>query len=162
MRALRNPRPKQMDPISTTLGPRARVPHAAGARPGSDEPMSQFPLLGAGFIHPEISPADRQECYDRPTGEISGLGSVSVAHQTLSMAPAKSTKPTSGSCELRDAPLPSLDLNLPDAERFHSMPPVISLAKMIERNRQFRQWFPAGLPSAAKRWQARVIEEFRL
>jgi len=35
--------------------------------------MSQFPLLGAGFIHPEISLADRQECHDRPTGEISGL-----------------------------------------------------------------------------------------
>jgi len=36
--------------------------------------MSQFSLLGAGFIDPEISPADRQECRDRPTGEISGLG----------------------------------------------------------------------------------------
>jgi len=30
-------------------------------------------LLGAGFIDPEISPTDRQECHDRPTGEISGL-----------------------------------------------------------------------------------------
>ncbi len=74
MRALRNPRHKQMDPISTTLCPRARVAHAAGARPGVDEPMSQFSLLGAGFIDPEISPTDRQECHDRPTGEISGLG----------------------------------------------------------------------------------------
>ncbi len=73
MRAVRNPHPKQMDPISTTLCPRARVAHAAGARPGSVEPMSQFPLLGAGFIDPEISPTDRQECHDRPTGEISGL-----------------------------------------------------------------------------------------
>jgi len=35
--------------------------------------MSQFPLLGAGFIDPEISPMDRQEYHDRPTGEISGL-----------------------------------------------------------------------------------------
>jgi len=34
--------------------------------------MSQFFLLGAGFIDPEISPADRQECRDRPIGEISG------------------------------------------------------------------------------------------
>ena len=73
MRALRNPRPKQMDPISTTLCPRARVAHAAVARPGSDEPMSQFPMIGAGFTDPEISPTDRQECYDRPTAEISGL-----------------------------------------------------------------------------------------
>ena len=50
MRAVRNPRPKQMDPISTPLCPRARVAHAAGAHPGSDEPMSQFCLLGAGFM----------------------------------------------------------------------------------------------------------------
>jgi len=35
--------------------------------------MSQFCLLGAGFIDPEISPTDRQVCRDRPTGEISGL-----------------------------------------------------------------------------------------
>ena len=76
MRAVRNPRPKQMDPISTTLCPRARVAQAAGARPGVDEPMSQFCLLGAGFIDPEISPADCQVCCDRPTGEISGLGAV--------------------------------------------------------------------------------------
>ncbi len=73
MRAVRNPRPKQMDPISTTLCPRARVAQAAGAYPGVDEPMSRFSLLGAGFLDPEISPTDRQKCHDRPTGEISGL-----------------------------------------------------------------------------------------
>ena len=76
MRAVRNPRPKQMDAISITLCLRTQVAHAAGARPGVDEPMSQFCLLGAGFIDPEISPADCQLCRDRPTGEISGLGSV--------------------------------------------------------------------------------------
>jgi len=80
MRALKNPRPKQMDPISITLCPRARVAQAAGARPGADEPMSQLCLLGAGFIDPEISPADCPECRDRPTGEISGL-----ARRRLSM-----------------------------------------------------------------------------
>jgi len=74
MRAARNPRPKQMDPISTTPCPRARVAQAAGARPGSDGPMSQFPLMGAGFIDPKISPADSQVCRGRPTGEISGSG----------------------------------------------------------------------------------------
>ncbi len=78
------------------------------------------------------------------------------------MAPAKSTKSSSDSCGLRDAAPPSVDLNLPDPEGFRSLPPVVSLAKMIERNRQFRQWFPAGLPSAIERWQARVTEEFRL
>jgi len=73
MRAVKNPRPKQMDPISIPLCPRARVAQAAGARPSSDELMSQFCLLGAGFIDPEISPADCQVCRDRSTGEISGL-----------------------------------------------------------------------------------------
>ena len=73
MRAVRNPRPKQMDPISITLCPRARVAQVAGARPGVDELMSHFCLLGADFIDPEISPADCQVCRDRPTGEISGL-----------------------------------------------------------------------------------------
>ncbi len=76
MRALRNPRPKQMDPISIPLCPRARVAQAAGACPGFDEPMSRFSLLGAGFTDPEISPADRPECRDLPTGEISGLESL--------------------------------------------------------------------------------------
>jgi len=65
-----------MDPISTTLCPRARVTQAAGARPGVAEPMSRFSLLGAGFTDPEISPTDRQECRDRPTGEISGLAAL--------------------------------------------------------------------------------------
>jgi len=78
------------------------------------------------------------------------------------MGLGKSTRPLSGSCELRDALRPSLDLNLPDTEGFRSLPPLVSLAKMLERNRTFRQWFPAGLPSAAERWQAGVIEEFRL
>ena len=73
MRALRNPRPKQMDPISIPLCRPARVAQGAGAYPGFDEPMSRFSLLGAGFTDPEISPTDRQECYDRPTAEISGL-----------------------------------------------------------------------------------------
>ncbi len=76
MRALRNPRPKQLDSISTTLCRRARVAQAAGAYPGFDEPMSRFSLLGAGFTDPEISPPDRPECRDRPTGEISGLESL--------------------------------------------------------------------------------------
>ncbi len=66
-----------MDPISTTLRPRARATQAAGARPGVAEPMSPFSLLGAGFADPEISPTDRQECRDRPTSEITGLGRLS-------------------------------------------------------------------------------------
>ncbi|HRZ92413.1 MAG TPA: hypothetical protein P5022_05865 [Candidatus Paceibacterota bacterium] len=42
------------------------------------------------------------------------------------------------------------------------MPPLISLAKMVERSRQLRQWFPSGLPTAAERLQAKTAEEFRL
>ena len=79
--------PKQMDPISTTLCRRARVAQAAGAYPGFDEPMSRFSLLGAGFTDPEISPADRPECRDRPTGEISGL-----ARRRLPVAMAKAQR----------------------------------------------------------------------
>jgi len=55
-----------------------------------------------------------------------------------------------------------VDLNLPDAEGFRSLPPLVSLAKLIERNRQFRECFPAGVRSADERWRARVTEEFRL
>ena len=86
MRALRNPRPKQLDPISTTLCPRARVAQAAGAYPGVDEPMSRFSLLGAGFTDPEISPTDRPECRDRPTGEISGSRLVVPRHSVKTIA----------------------------------------------------------------------------
>ena len=83
MRAVRNPRPKQMDPVSITLSPRARVAQAAGARPGVVEPMSQFCLQGAGFIDPEISPADCQVCRGRHTGEISGLRGAAARRKNL-------------------------------------------------------------------------------
>jgi len=78
------------------------------------------------------------------------------------MVLGKSPKPVSGSCALRDAAPPNVDLNLPDAEGFRSLPPLVSLAKLIERNRQFRECFPAGVRSADERWRARVTEEFRL
>ncbi len=50
------------------------------------------PGLSSGGSDPEISPADRPECRDRPIGEISGLGSVrhlisdSFSHRPLSHA----------------------------------------------------------------------------
>jgi len=72
MRALRNPRPKKLDPISTTLCRRARVAQAAGGHPGFDEPMSRLSLLGADFTDPEISPADRPECRYRPLVRFPG------------------------------------------------------------------------------------------
>ncbi|HRZ54912.1 MAG TPA: hypothetical protein P5525_05585, partial [Candidatus Paceibacterota bacterium] len=39
-----------------------------------------FPLVRNPGIDPEISPADRQEGRDRPTGEISGLAALGWAH----------------------------------------------------------------------------------
>jgi hypothetical protein len=55
-----------------------------------------------------------------------------------------------------------MDLDLPDAESFRPMPPRIPLMQMIQRNRQLRRWFPSGLKSAAERWQAKTVAEFRL
>jgi len=78
------------------------------------------------------------------------------------MATEKYTTPSSVSCEIRDGTLPSLDRDLPEAGSFHSVPPRISLAQMIQRNRQLRQWFPSRLRSAAERWQAKTIAEFHL
>ena len=78
------------------------------------------------------------------------------------MAPGKSTTPSSGSCEIHDAPAASLPLDLPEGEGFRSLPPQLSLARFIERNRQLRQWFPAGLRRPKERWQAKTRAEFEL
>ena len=53
--------------------------------------------------------------------------------------------PSSDSCAMQDASRPSLELNLPDGEGFRSLPPRVALAEMIQRNRQLRECFPAGL-----------------
>jgi hypothetical protein len=71
-------------------------------------------------------------------------------------------KPSSASCEIRDAVLPSLELNLPDGEEFRSLPSRVPLAQLIERNRHLRRWFPSGLRSAEERWQAKTTAPFRL
>ena len=78
------------------------------------------------------------------------------------MAAENSTTPSSDSFEIRDASLPCLDLNFPDGEELRSFPPRVSLAEMIERNRQLRRWFPAGLRRAEERWQAKTAVEFHL
>ena len=77
------------------------------------------------------------------------------------MALEKSTKPSSASCELKDAARPSQDLNLPEAPDFVSLPSLVSLEEMIARNRQLREWFPAGIPTEEERWQAKGTEEFK-
>jgi hypothetical protein len=58
--------------------------------------------------------------------------------------------------------LGSLDLEFPETSGHRSLPPLIPLAEFVGRNKQLREWFPQGIPSAEERWQARKVEEFRL
>jgi hypothetical protein len=78
------------------------------------------------------------------------------------MATENSTKPSSASCETRDAPRPSLELNLPVGETRRSLPPLLSLAEMMRRNRQLRQWFSGGIRRPEERWRAKTAEPFQL
>jgi hypothetical protein len=61
-----------------------------------------------------------------------------------------------------DAPRPSLDLDLPDAEGFRSMPPLVSIEHMIRTNKRFRALFPNGIPTEEERWARKRDVEFRL
>ncbi|MEK7677167.1 MAG: hypothetical protein AAB676_15170 [Verrucomicrobiota bacterium] len=78
------------------------------------------------------------------------------------MAPENYSTPSSDSCVIHDAGWPSLELNLPDGEGFRSSPPRVSLAELIQRNRQLRQWFPSSLRRPEERWQAKTAAEFHL
>jgi hypothetical protein len=69
---------------------------------------------------------------------------------------------SSALCAIHDGTSPDSDLTLPDAEGFRSLPPGVSLARMIQRSRQLRQWFRSGLRSANERWLARAAVEFDL
>lgn len=78
------------------------------------------------------------------------------------MEPVKYTKLTSESSELRDASLPSLDFELPDWSDAPRNPPRVSIAAMMEHNRQTRRMFPHGLLTAEERWERKRGEEFSL
>ena len=79
------------------------------------------------------------------------------------MATEKYTKPSYASCEINDAlNPPDLDLHLPEGEGFAPLPPRVSLAQMIQRSRQLREWFPDGLRSAEERWLAKTTDAFYL
>ena len=78
------------------------------------------------------------------------------------MEAKKYTTLSSASSEFRDAVAPVSDLNLPEGEGFAPLPPRLSLAQMIQRNRQLREWFPAGLRSPEERWQAKTSAQFQL
>ncbi len=78
------------------------------------------------------------------------------------MEPAKYTKPTSDSSELRDAPLPSLDFELPDWSDAPRNPPRVSIGTMLKRNRKTRRMFPSGIRTAEERWERKCGDEFHL
>ena len=78
------------------------------------------------------------------------------------MEPEHSTTRSSAACELRETGATDVALNLPEGEGFHSLPPQLSLAELIQRNQQLRRWFPAGLPTEEERWQRKGPAEFRL
>ncbi|HOW67330.1 MAG TPA: hypothetical protein P5186_03655 [Candidatus Paceibacterota bacterium] len=61
-----------------------------------------------------------------------------------------------------EARVPSLDLNLPEDPGIRSFLPCVSLAVMIQRNRQLREWFPTGLRRPEERWAAKTLDEFHL
>jgi hypothetical protein len=78
------------------------------------------------------------------------------------MDPENYMKPFSASSEIHDAARPSLELNFPAGRGCRWLPPQLSLDQMIQRNRQLRQWFPAGLRTEEERWKAKTGVEFRL
>jgi hypothetical protein len=78
------------------------------------------------------------------------------------MGTGKSTTPSSDSCGTHDKALPTLDLNLPDEDRFRSWPSRISMAEFVRRNQVLRQWFPNGLKTPEERWRAKTDVEFHL
>ena len=72
------------------------------------------------------------------------------------------TKLSAASSELRDSVRPSLDFELPDGDRFASVPPLVPLALVIQRSRQLRAWFPNGIRTAQERWAAKSTDQFQL
>ncbi|HHY84050.1 MAG TPA: hypothetical protein GYA07_00740 [Verrucomicrobia bacterium] len=71
-------------------------------------------------------------------------------------------KRSSDSHGIEDKPLPGLELNLPEGDRFRALPPQVSLDHMLKRCRELRQWFPEGIRTAEERWAARTTDQFQL
>jgi hypothetical protein len=71
-------------------------------------------------------------------------------------------KPSSESSAQAEGPPPRWDFELPMEAAPASLPPLVSLETMMRRNRQLREWFPAGIRSPEERWQAKTDVEFRL
>ena len=78
------------------------------------------------------------------------------------MAPEKSTKPSSESSAHPESARRLPELELPDETTFRSLPPLISMAEFIKRNRELRKLFPKGLPTHEERWAAKRGDIFEL
>lgn len=53
-------------------------------------------------------------------------------------------------------------LTLPVDRGFQSLPPLVSMAVMIERSSDLRRWFPQGLPTEEERLKTKCDVEFVL
>ncbi|MCW5559634.1 MAG: hypothetical protein KIT22_17595 [Verrucomicrobiae bacterium] len=78
------------------------------------------------------------------------------------MEAPKSTTPSCASSASLDGGTETPDLVLPEGDPFRSLPPQLSLAEFIIRNRQLREWFPQGIPTPEERWLAKTDVEFVL
>jgi|YNPBryantNP2012_1023418.scaffolds.fasta_scaffold11838_2 hypothetical protein len=76
------------------------------------------------------------------------------------MEPEKSTKLSSAFCAKAEPGLPSIELDLPTDNGFRSMPPRLSLAEFVRRNRELRRIFMAGLPTEEERLKRKCTVEF--
>lgn len=71
-----------------------------------------------------------------------------------------STKLSSEFCAKAEPELPSTELDLPIEKGFRSMPPQLSLAEFVQRNRELRSLFMAGLPTEEERLNRKCSVEF--
>jgi hypothetical protein len=74
------------------------------------------------------------------------------------MEAAKSTKPSSESSDTKCL----ADFELPVDPDFRSLPPLVSMEVMIQRNAELRKMFPKGIPTEEERLASKVSEEFVL
>lgn len=55
-----------------------------------------------------------------------------------------------------------MDFQLPEDPGLPPQPSLVSLARLIARNRQLRALFPRGIRTAEERWRAKTNKEFCL
>lgn len=70
--------------------------------------------------------------------------------------------PSCASSASRDGTAEAQDLVFPEGDPFRSLPPQLSLAEFLVRNRQLREWFPHGIPTPEEHGRAKTDAEFIL